>query len=99
MGNLLDKFDPRAEAALRQMIGGAVRTQALYVAATLGIADKLALGPRSADELAGDAHVDAATLRRVLRYLVSSGVFVEQEDGRFALNAAAEYLQSGHPRR
>jgi len=98
MGNLLDKFDPRAEAALRQMIGGAVRTQALYVAATLGIADKLALGPRSADELAGDAHVDASTLRRVLRYLVSSGVFIEQEDGRFALNAAAEYLQSGHPR-
>jgi hypothetical protein len=98
MRNLLDKLDPHAEAALRHMIGGAVRTQALYVAATLAIADKLALGPRSASELAGEARADAATLRRVLRYLVSSGVFIEREDGRFALNAAAEYLQSGHPR-
>lgn len=98
MRNLLDKFDPRAEASLRHLIGGAVRTQAVYVAATLGIADKLALGPRSASELGAEAGADAATLRRVLRYLVSSGVFIEQDDGRFALNAAAEYLQSGHPR-
>jgi len=98
MGNLTDKFDPRAESALRDLIGGAVRTQAVYVAATLGIADRLALGPRSATELAEATNTDAATLRRVLRYLVSSGVFIEREDGRFALNAAAEYLQSAHPR-
>lgn len=84
---------------MRHVIGGAVRTQAVYVAASLGIADMLALGPLSASELAAEAHVDEHVLWRVLRYLVSSGVFLENEDdGRFALNSEAEYLQSGHPR-
>ena len=83
---------------MRQLIGGAVRTQALYVAAKLGIADHLSLGARSADELAERTQAHASALRRLLRFLVVSGVFVEQEDGRFALNRAAEYLQSGHPR-
>ncbi len=83
---------------MRNLIGGAIRTQALYVVAKLGVADHLSLGPRSADELAQRAGAHAPTLRRVLRYLAASGVFVENEDGRFALNPAAGYLQTAHPR-
>lgn len=83
---------------MRALIGGALRTQATYVVAKLGIADQLSLGPRSADELAQRAGADAAMLRRVLRYLVFQGAFVENDDGRFALNALAESLQSAHPR-
>jgi len=83
---------------MRNLIGGAIRTQAIYVAAKLGIADHLSLGPRSADDLAGRTGAHAPTLRRVLRYLAASGVFVENEDGRFALNAVAESLQTAHPR-
>lgn len=83
---------------MRHLIGGAVRTQAIYVAARLGIADLLSLGPRSAEELAEKTQVHASTLRRVLRFLVVAGVFVEHEDGRFGLNRAAEYLQTAHPR-
>jgi hypothetical protein len=95
---LLERLDPVAEATMRNLIGGAIRTQAIYVAAKLGIADHLSLGPRSADDLAQRAGAHAPTLRRVLRYLAASGVFVENEDGRFALNAVAEYLQTAHPR-
>jgi hypothetical protein len=95
---LLDRLDPAAEAMMRNLIGGAVRTQALYVVAKLGIPDHLSLGPRSADDLAQRAGAHAPTLQRVLRYLVASGVFVQNDDGRFALNAVAGYLQTAHPR-
>ena len=83
---------------MRNLIGGAIRTQAIYVAAKLGIADELSLGPRSGEELAARAGVHAPTLERVLRFLVSSGVFVQNADARFALNRTAEYLQTAHPR-
>lgn len=96
--NLLERLDPASEAAMRDLIGGAVRTQAIYVAAKLGIADQLSLGARSAEDLAERVQAHAGTLKRVLRFLVASGVFVEQEEGRFVLNGAAEYLQTAHPR-
>src|SRR4051794_20081696 len=83
---------------MRDIIAGAVRTQAVYAVAKLGIPDLLALGPAGADELARRAGAHAETLRRVLRYLVSRGVFVEDEAARFALAPAGELLQSGHPR-
>ncbi len=83
---------------MRNLIGGAIRTQAISVAAKLGIADHLSLGPRSADDLAERVGAHAPTLRRVLRFLVSNGVFVENADGGFALNRVAEFLQTAHPR-
>ncbi len=95
---LLEKLDPSAEAAMRSLIGGAVRTQAVYVAAKLAIADHLSLGPRSAEDLAGRVHADALALKRLLRFLVFHGVFVENDAGRYALNRAGESLQTGHPR-
>jgi hypothetical protein len=95
---LLAKLDPGAEAFMRGQIGGALRTQAVYVAAKLGVADHLSLGARTVEELAQLAGADAVMLRRVLRFLAFQGVFVEREDGRFALNAPAESLQSAHPR-
>lgn len=87
-----------AEATMRNLIGGAIRTQAIYVAAKLGIADHLSLGPRTAHDLAERVSAHAPTLERVLRFLVSFGVFIQNEDGRFALNRVAEYLQTAHPR-
>ena len=95
---LLEKLDPVTEATVRSLIGGAIRTQAMYVAAKLALADHLSLGPRSAEDLAERVHADAATLKRLLRFLVFNGVFSENDDGSFALNRAGEYLQSAHPR-
>ncbi len=83
---------------MRHLIGGALRTQAIYVVAKLGVPDHLALGPRTADDLAERLQVDGSMLLRVLRFLVASRVFVQNDDGRFALAPAGQLLQTAHPR-
>ena len=72
-------------------------SQALYVAAKLGIADLLANGPKRVDELATSAGADAPSLYRVLRALASIGVFEEQDNQVFALTPSAEPLRSDVP--
>jgi len=71
--------------------------QALHVAAVLGLADLLADGPRSADELAQTTGNHARTLYRVLRILVAAGVFAEDRAGRFRLTALGQPLRSDAP--
>ncbi|HZC27675.1 MAG TPA: hydroxyneurosporene methyltransferase, partial [Actinopolymorphaceae bacterium] len=56
------------------------------------IARQLADGPREVDDLAAAAGCDAAALRRVLRHLVSHGVFDEPTPGTYDLNDAARAL-------
>ena len=68
-------------------------SQAIGVAAELGIADLLASGPRSADELAAATEVHGSARYRVLRLLASEGVFAETEDGRFVLTPRVEALR------
>lgn len=64
----------------------------IYVVATLRIADHLAAGITESQALAIRAGCDADALQRVLRHLVSKGVFEEPSPGRFALNEAAQGL-------
>jgi O-methyltransferase domain/Dimerisation domain len=61
-------------------------THLLRAAARLRIAELLAAGPASAEELAARAGVDAESLRRLLRGLTTLGVFSRQRDGRFRNN-------------
>ena len=68
--------------------------QAIYVVAVLGIADLLADGPKSSDELAHATGSHARTLYRVLRTLVAAGVFAEDKAGRFRLTALGQPLRS-----
>ena len=77
-----------------QLINGFWKTQAVYVAAKLGLADHLATQPQSARELAPQAGVAAQPLHRLLRALASLGVFAETANGRFAMTPAAECLRS-----
>lgn len=85
------------EAVLTQMITGSLGSQAVYVAAKLGIADLLADGAKHVDELAIAADADAPSLYRVLRALASCGIFVEQNDRVFELTPTAELLRSDSP--
>jgi SAM-dependent methyltransferase len=85
------------EQILNQMIVGSWVTQAIYVAAEIGIADFLAAGPRTADELARDTGTHAPSLYRVLRALTSIGLFNEEIDGRFSLTPTGELLGSDTP--
>ncbi len=80
--------------ALRRLIDGYQASQAIHVAATLGIADFLADGPRTSDELAGLTSTHPPSLYRVLRALAALGVFREEEDERFALTPLGDCLRS-----
>lgn len=85
------------QAFLTQLLLGSLATQAVYVGAKLGIADLLAGGPKSVEELAKATDTDAPSLYRVLRALASIGVFIEQADRQFALTPNAEPLRSDTP--
>lgn len=80
--------------AMMQMIHGFMLSQAIYVAAKLGLADLLQDGPRSAEELAGSTCMHAPSLYRVLRTLAALGVFTETEDGLFVLAPMGETLRT-----
>jgi hypothetical protein len=79
------------------MITGFWISQAIYVAAKLGIADLLKEGPKSNDELAISAGASPRELYRLLRFLASVGVFSEIEDGYFEMTPLAAGLQTGVP--
>ena len=77
---------------------GYQRSQALRVAAELGIADILSGGPLSVGELAATTRSHQAALYRLLRALSAIGVFHEDSEHRFALTAMGEYLRTDHAR-
>ena len=82
---------------LFQMASGFWLSQAIYVAAKLGIADLLADGPQSCATLAAVTGSHEPSLFRVMRALASAGIFSHLDDGRFALSPMAEGLQSAAP--
>ena len=86
-----------APEKLLQMMTGYWVTQAVYVAAKLGIADLLSDGPVSCDELASKTSTHARSLRRTLRALASVGVFSEVAPGQFALTPVAGLLRKDAP--
>ena len=65
------------EAQLSQLISGFRISQAIRVAAELGIADLLANGPKSSTELAQATGSQPRALYRLLRALASIGIFTE----------------------
>ena len=85
------------EAVLMQMVVSSLVSQAIYVAAKLGVADLLAGGAKSVGELAGETGAHAPSLYRILRALASVGIFSERGDGTFELTPLAEPLRSDAP--
>jgi hypothetical protein len=81
-------------AALRQMIMGFRITQLVYVAAKLGLADVLAQGPQTPQQLAKAVSAEPRALYRLLRALASLGLFTETDEGTFALTPLARLLQT-----
>ena len=67
----------------------------VHVVATLGIADRILAGNAEIGPLAAAAGADKDSLHRVLRHLVSKGLFEEPAPGRFALNETARGLLEG----
>jgi hypothetical protein len=93
LGRLQQRMVP-PPASISEMISSAWAAQAITAAADLGIADALANGPLSAEELADAVDADADALSRLLRALIGRNVFRQLRDGRYALNPLADTLRS-----
>lgn len=85
-----------ARDTLLRLINGFQVSQAIHVAAILGIADLLDNGPKPVEEMAAAVGVDVSALARLLRALASVGIFSESE-GTYQLTPLAEYLRSDAP--
>ena len=76
-------------------------SRAVYAAAKLGLADKLAGGPRSAADLAKETGTLAPALHRLMRLLAGLGILktvkTEPDGQRFALTPLGESMKSGAP--
>jgi hypothetical protein len=87
--------NPPVPAVMFRLIIGRWVSHLIYVAAKLELADRLKDGPRTVEELATAAEVQAPALYRFLRALASVGVFAETKDKRFRLTPLAATLQKG----
>jgi O-methyltransferase domain/Dimerisation domain len=86
-----------AAATLRGLANGLRVSQALFVAAELGVADHLSERPHDRFELATVTGADPAALGRVMRALCALGVFSESRSGHFSLESAGQFLRSEVP--
>ncbi len=85
---------PSVSARMMGLVNGYLVSQALYVAATLGIADLLVDGPCGVEELALKTGTQGEALYRLLRALAAAGVFHEDASRRFGLTALGDCLRS-----
>jgi hypothetical protein len=96
-GSVEEAHDMTASEQLRYLVNGFRISQALHVAAVLGVSDLLADGPLDGESLARGADADPVSLRRLLRALAAVGVYVETADGLYANSELSEALRTGAP--
>jgi hypothetical protein len=84
-------------AELRRLLIGYRLSQAIVVAAELGLADHLASGPQTPESLATKLGVDPTALYRVMRLLASEAIFKEEPDHTFQLTPLADLLRTDVP--
>ncbi len=89
--------EPMPRELMQRMMTGYWISQAIYVAAKLRLADRLADGPQPIAVLAEATGTHNQTLYRLLRALASVGIFSEDDSGRFGLTPMAETLRSDVP--
>ncbi len=82
------------DIALSRLLIGYGLSQAIYVAAKLGIPDLLVDGAKDGADLAGATNTNAESLSRVLRLLAANEVLEEIAADRFALAPMGELLRS-----
>lgn len=85
---------PHPTETMMQLITGYWVSQAVGVAAHLGIADSLAAGPSTSRELGEALGAHPASVYRLMRLLTSIGVFAQDGHDRFILNPLGETLLS-----
>jgi hypothetical protein len=98
MSDQSSELFPAELGQMSHLIYGYMTSQAIAVAAKLGIADLVKEEPRTAEELANATKAHTASLNRLLRMLTSVGVFAEDGDGRFRQTPLSEFLRDDNPR-
>jgi SAM-dependent methyltransferase len=73
------------------------KARAVYAMARLNLADLIAAGRHSADDLAAATSMHAGALARLLRALASCGLLTEAEPRRFALTPLGAALRADAP--
>ncbi len=94
---MISNPDASPAEALVQLAMGYWASQAAGCAARLGVADQLAVGPRTAAEIAPALQCNPDSLYRLLRACASVGLFSEEADGRFALTSTGDLLRGDLP--
>jgi hypothetical protein len=87
-----------ASLELHRLVTGYQVSQAVHVAANLGLSDLLADGPRSVTELAEATGADTRSLARLMRALATVGLYVSDRDDRFANTELGDALRTDAPR-
>ncbi len=93
----LDQNTASPAEVMQELILAAWMAQGITAVADLGVADALAGGPLPIDELADQVGANPDALRRLLRALISMGIFAQRNDSRYELNPMAELLRSDGP--
>ena len=89
---------PEAESsssALRKIIYGYEKKQALLVAAKLELASILSNSPTNADEIAKATSVNSRSSYHLMRLLISIGIFFAKNNDEFHLNPIGKSLLTG----
>ncbi len=82
---------------LVEMASGLWVSRALWAAAELGVADAIGDEPAALGDIAAAAGAREEPLRRLMKALVSVGLFTAEEGGRFGHNETSLFLRSDHP--
>ncbi|MFD0279586.1 methyltransferase [Kitasatospora sp. NPDC127111] len=85
------------ETSLVSLVMGSFTSATVGAAARLGIADALADGPATPDELAAAVDADRDALVSLMTALTALGVFAKDEDGRYTNSPQSELLRTDHP--
>jgi hypothetical protein len=89
---------PDRSIELMRLINGYQVSQALHVAAMLGVADQLKDGPKSYEIVARACGAHPTSLYRLLRALAAIGIFREDNDKEFSLTPLGLCLTNDAPR-
>jgi SAM-dependent methyltransferase len=98
---MADEHTPTTNASpsmqLMQLLWpAAVAVQAIHAAARLGLADAVAAGSSTVDELAEATGAHRTSLARLLRALTSLGIFAEDPTGRYRATPLGDALRADH---
>ena len=86
-----------ASERVYQLLLGYRATQAMRAAATLGVFDALAAGPRASSAVAADAAADPYLVDRLMQTLAALGLCTETDDGLFANTELGDVLRGDVP--